>query len=529
VSSSLKNISVVSAATMVSRVLGLVRDSLTAAVFGASALASAFYTAFTLPNLFRRLLGEGALTAAFIPVLTEEARVGGPAQAHRLVSQVASWLLAATGLIVAVAMGLLTLAPQLLSLAGGHGPAGETAARWLLAAELAVWLFPYLIFVCLAAAFSAALQTFNRFLEPALSPIWLNCAMIGLLAFSATRHADAAPIEHMRWLCGGVLIGGFLQMLVPALALRRLGWQPRLDLSASPRVRTIIGLMGPTVFGSAIYLINLAVSRLVGLSLDDASVTLLNLATRLMELPIGVFAVAVTTVVFPLISRHAAAGEWDDLARAYRRGMRLILAVNIPAAVGLALLASPLIRMLFQRGAFSAADTAAMAPVLAVFAAGLPFLSFVNLALRAFYARQDTRTPVHAALLSFAVNLALSLALMEPAGTFGLAIAGTVSTGVQAWFLQSRLTRLQPGLAFHHLFADAARIVIASGLMGLAVLGWQLALPATGSLGADVRLSIIAIGTAVPLYGALLWMLRFEGRTEAIETLRAALTRRRSP
>jgi putative peptidoglycan lipid II flippase len=271
------------------------------------------------------------------------------------------------------------------------------------------------------------------------------------------------------------------------------------------------------------------VSRLVGLSLDDASVTLLNLATRLMELPIGVFAVAVTTVVFPLISRHAAAGEWDDLARAYRRGMRLILAVNIPAAVGLALLASPLIRMLFQRGAFSAADTAAMAPVLAVFAAGLPFLSFVNLALRAFYARQDTRTPVHAALLSFVVNLVLSLALMEPAGTFGLAIAGTVSTGVQAWFLQSRLTRLQPGLAFHHLFADAARIVIASGLMGLVVLGWQLALPATGSIGADVRLSIIAIGTAVPLYGALLWMLRFEGRTEAIETLRAALARRRSP
>ena len=127
---------------MVSRVLGLVRDSLTAAVFGASALASAFYTAFTLPNLFRRLLGEGALTAAFIPVLTEEARVGGPAQALRLVSQVASWLLAATGLIVVVAMGLLTLAPQGLSLTGSHGPVGETAARWLLAAELAVWLFP---------------------------------------------------------------------------------------------------------------------------------------------------------------------------------------------------------------------------------------------------------------------------------------------------------------------------------------------------------------------------------------------------
>lgn len=524
--SSLQNISVVSAATMVSRVLGLVRDSLTAAVFGASALASAFYTAFTLPNLFRRLLGEGALTAAFIPVLTEEIRTGGPDEAHRLVSQVASWLLAVTTLLVAACMVLLSLAPHVLALAGSHGPAGDTAARWLLAAELAVWLFPYLIFVCLAAAFSAALQTFHRFLEPALSPIWLNCAMIGLLGFSAAAHADAEPREHLRWLCAGVLLGGFLQMLVPALALRRLGWRPRLDFKASPRVRSIIGLMGPTLFGSAIYLINLAVSRLIGLSLDDASVTLLNLATRLMELPIGVFAVAITTVVFPLISRHAAAGEWDELATAYRRGMRLILALNIPAAVGLALLASPLIRMLFQRGAFSAADTAAMAPVLAVFAAGLPFLAFVNLALRAFYARQDTRTPVRAAVLSFVVNLVLSLALMAPAGTLGLAIAGTVSTGVQAWFLQSRLARLQAGLAFHHLLEDAARIVFASVLMGVAVLGLQRVLPTTGSLGGDLRQVVAAILAAVPLYAALLWLLRFEGRTEALAALRAAVRRR---
>jgi putative peptidoglycan lipid II flippase len=257
-------------------------------------------------------------------------------------------------------------------------------------------------------------------------------------------------------------------------------------------------------------------------------VTLLNLATRLMELPIGVFAVAVTTVVFPLISRHAAVGAWDDLASAYRRGMRLILALNIPAAVGLALLASPIIRMLFQRGAFSANDTAAMAPVLAVFAIGLPFLSFVNLALRAFYARQDTRTPVRAAVLSFVVNLALSLALMEPAGTLGLAIAGTVSTGVQAWFLQSRLTRLQAGLSFHHLLGDTSRIVLAAAVMGAAVLGLQRLLPASGSVAADLRLTVVAILTAVPLYVALLWLMRFEGLAEAIATLRSAFRRRTS-
>ncbi|MBP6506793.1 MAG: murein biosynthesis integral membrane protein MurJ [Opitutaceae bacterium] len=518
-SKSLKNISVVAAATMVSRVLGLGRDMLVTAVFGTSALASAFYTAFTLPNLFRRLLGEGALTAALVPTLSDELKTSERTGAFQLVNQVASWLLVVTGVVVILAMTVLWQVPQLAGLWRGWGMEADTFVRLSEAARLAIVLFPYLVLVCLAAAFSATLQTLHRFLEPALSPIWLNLAMIGLLGGAVYGGWATAADDRMRWLCAGALLGGFLQMVVPAAALMAEGWRPRFDLTASPAIKQIVKLMGPTVFGSAIYLINMAVARIVGLSLNDSAVTVLNLATRLMELPIGVFAVAVSTVIFPLISRYAAAGDQVNLASAYRKGMRLILVVNVPAAVGLMVLATPIIRLLFQRGAFQAEDTALMEPVLATYALGLPFLSFVNLILRAFYAQKDTVTPVRAAVLSFVVNLGLSLALMKPLGTVGLAVAGTVSTVVQAWYLQRKLSRGHEGLHFRHLARDLVKVLGASLAMGVVVAGgwagWILLVPA--SKAADAIGLAILIGGGVAVYAGLLWMLRIEGRDELAE------------
>lgn len=514
----LERIGVVASLTMVSRVLGLIRDMLTAAVFGTSALASAFFTAFTLPNLFRRLLGEGALTAAFVPTLNEELAARKKAGAFALVSQVASWLLVVTTGIVVIAMVFLQASGWWSGLARGAGVSEATVGRWLLGAQFAVWLFPYMVLVCLAAVFSAALQTLERFLEPALSPIWLNLAMIAALVGSAYLGWGKTGEEQVRWLCVGVLVGGFFQMFVPALALMREGWRPRLDLQASPQMRAIARLMGPTILGSAIYLINIAVLRLVGLSLNDEAVSLLNLATRLMELPIGVFAVAVSTVVFPLISKYAAQEDWGQLAQAYRQGMRLILVVNIPAAVGLVALSEPIIRLLFQRGAFRPDDTQAMAPVLAMFALGLPFFSFVNLALRAFYARKDTATPVRAAVLSFAVNLGLSLALMGPLSTVGLALASNVAIVSQAWFLQTRLTRVDRQLAFHHLWRDLLKIAGGCAVMALVVwLGLRgLQHGRVFSRGAD----LLAVGVLVPIgagaYAGVLWWLRIDGRDQLV-------------
>jgi len=500
---------------MASRVLGLVRESLTAAVFGTSEILSAFVTGITLPSIFRRLLAEGGLTAAFVPALNEELEARQRPGAFELVNQVASWLLAVTLVLVGLAMALLSQEGAIRAIGRFGGAEAHTVARWLDGARFAVVLFPYLIFVSLAAAFSAALQTLHRFLEPALSPVWLNLAIIGSLVV-AMRWAHGDEGAQVNWLSGGWLLGGLMQMIVPAAALMNEGWRPRLDFRMSAPVRGMLRIMAPTVFSSSIYLFNMSVSRLVGLSLNDAAVAVLNFSQRLMELPIGVFAIAVSTVVFPLIARFAAAGDHENLARAYRKGMRLILVINVPAAVGLAVLALPIIRLILQYGRFTAEATAMMQPVLIANAIGLPFLAFVSLALRAFYAQKDTVTPLRAAVLSFSVNLALSLILMGPLSTTGLALASTVSIAVQAVYLQWHLARKNDGLAFHHLAGDLGKITVASVAMGVLVAaGWWARpwlLPERKSVDALALVILIAAGVAI--YGALAWVLKIEERDE---------------
>lgn len=514
-SKNLQNIGLVSALTLVSRVLGLVRESATAAVFGTSGLISAFLTGVTLPNLFRRLLAEGGLTAAYVPTLHHELEAKRKEGAFVLVNQVATWLGLVTGGIVVVAMLLFSQRWAITGIADAVGAEPDTLARWRDAAHFTVILFPYLLFVSLSAVFSATLQSLQRFLEPALSPIWLNLAIIALLAASVVLAAGNPEVQ-VYWLAAGWLIGGFLQMAVPAWALRRQGWTPRLDFTVSEPLRAMVRLMVPTLFSSSIYLVNMSTSRLIGLSLNDQAVSVLNYAQRLMELPIGVFAVAVSTVVFPLISRYAAAGDHENLSNAYRKGMRLILLINVPAAVGLCVLAEPIVRVILQYGAFGAQDTALMTPVLLANAVGLPFLSFASLALRAFYAHKDTRTPVNAALLSFVVNVGVSLALMSTLAEVGLAVAGSAAAAAQALYLQWHLARKQEGLAFSRLSADLVKIVAAALVMGAAVwVGWQAwaKLLPVSKVTAALGLGLF-VGAGAVIYGALVWLLRVEGRDE---------------
>lgn len=518
-SKSLQNISAVASATVVSRVLGLVREMAQAAVFGTGALNSAFTAAFTLPNLFRRLLGEGALTAAFVPTMSEALAQQRRDGAFILISKVASWLLVVTLLIVGGAMLLLTQAGALARLAGVT-PGSEALPRLLLGAELALMLFPYMVFVCLAAAFSAACQVLGRFREPAWSPVWLNCCILAALGLGAwLAWGDTA---RMNLLCVGVLAGGFLQMVVPAAVLWREGWRPGFDLQVDDRMRQIVRLMGPTVISSAIYLINMAVSRLVGLSLNDNAAAVLNLATRVIELPIGVFTIAVATVVFPLIAGHAARQDWAQLAADYHRGLRLVLIINVPAAAGLVLLSEPVTRLLFERGQFAATDTALMTPVLAVCALGLPFISHVSLTLRAFYALKDTSTPVRAAALSFVVNLGLSLLLMRWWGTVGLAAAGTLAVVAQSLYLQVKLTGKQSELGLFPLLADLGKIMVATLVMAALTWAGARGLAAAGLPGKTgdwiVVLGLIPLSAAA--YGAALWTLRVTGREEVLQLLR---------
>ena len=396
-SKSLKSIGVLSFLTVVSRLLALVRDSVQLAIFGAGEVMSAFTTANIAPNLFRRLLAEGSMTAAFIPTLQHELHEHGKEGTFRLLSKVASWLLVITGWPSPSRRWRCSATCAHL--------APELDAKWYIAADLAVILFPYLALVSLAAAFSATLNVLEHFVEPALSPIWLNLAILATLA-GAGSITRARPVSAIHWLCAGVLGGGFMQMACPAGVLgRTMGWKPRFDLGLSPQVREIARLMTPGIFGTAIYQINFSVSRFLAFSLDDASATYLYAVNRLMEFPIGVFAVAVSTVVYPLIARHAVKGDTASMAAEFQKGIRLILIINVPAAAGLAVLSAPIVDLIFRHGLVTHDAAQRMGLLLAVMAIGLPFFSVVSLMVRAFYAMKDTATPVRIALVDFVINI----------------------------------------------------------------------------------------------------------------------------
>ncbi len=510
----LKHIGVVSALTLVSRVLGLVRDSLTARVIGGDLLASAFFTAFRLPNLFRRLLAEGSLTAAFVPTLQHELRDRGRAGALALLSNVISWLLVTTSAVVVLAMAVYH--SDLLL------PA-QDAGKWRMMADLTVLLFPYLVLVSLAAAFSATLQVMERFTEPALSPIWLNLAMIAALGAAGLGLADTIE-GRVRWLCAGALVGGFFQMAVPAAVLVREGWRPRFDLSASPQVRLIAGLMAPGILGTAVYQINQYVTQLLAYHVNDQAASVINYATRLMELPIGVFSIAIATVVYPVLARHAAEGNHDAMAVDYRKGLALILLVNVPAAIGLVTLAEPIVRLLFEGGRFTPQHTAMTVPLLRILAVGMPFLSVVSLTTRAFYAQRDTATPVKVALVNFVLNAGLCFALMGALGAAGLAAAGTTAVVVQAVVLQGALSRRQPGLAFGPLWPALARVTGAAAVMGAVTFGgWRLL---ASALGPGRLADGLAIFGLIPLAVGVFYLAARTLRAEGLDEITALVTRR---
>ena len=517
-SSSLERIGLVSVSTILSRVLGLMRDMLTTAVFGAGILNSAFITAFTLPNLFRRLLGEGALTAAFIPVFSEALEEKGRPGAFELLSQVVTRLFLLTGTMAAVAMTAAWMV----------GRSSELSQRWSMAAELSAILFPYLVFICLAAAFAAALNALNRFVIPALTAVWLNLSIIVLLGGIGLAVTDE-PSERIYWLCAGVLGGGFLQCVIPGYCLWRLGWRPAWRFSKSARVREIIRLMGPGLIGASIFQVNILISRGLAFSLNDSAATLLYLANRQMEVPLGIFTIAIATVVFPEISRFAARGDHEAMQTAFRRGMILTLALAIPACLGIIVLREPIIRLLFERGAFLSSDTAAMMPIIVVFGLGLPFYSYVILLTRAFNAFKDMATPVRMAAVGFVLNLILSLILMRRFSTLGLALASNCAIVVQTILLQIMMSRHRPSFGFRPLIWIVLRQVLAGAVMAAVLWSCLLGLERNlGTMTADLLAILVLIPIGAGVYGGVLWAIgRDERKVFAVFLKRLKSGRRR--
>jgi len=287
-------------------------------------------------------------------------------------------------------------------------------------------------------------------------------------------------------------------------------------------------LMTPGIFGTAIYQINITVQRLLAFHLDDSSVTQLFNGNRLMEFPIGVFAIAVSTVVYPLIARHAVEGNAAGMAEDFRKGLRLIVIINVPAAVGLALLSAPIVNLIYRHGLFTVADAHTLAILVSLFAIGMPFFSIVNLTVRGFYAVRDTATPVKVALIDFFINLVLSLALMRWLGAAGLVIASTTAIIVQTLLLQRALVRRLPGMTFRPLWITVGKVLVGALMMGAVVRIGQILL---GHAGLGVRLtSVIAVTGLIPIgigvYGLVLWLLRIEGREELTILLRRLRGRR---
>lgn len=516
----LQNILIVAASTMGSRVLGLLRDILMMGFLGLSAYASAFIFAFTVPNLFRRLLGEGALSSALIPVFSESVDKDGRAPAFAFANQVLSRAFVVLLVLSAIGMVAYGIGWLLVRHAGLAETFNAERTLWEKGCEMGMILLPYMVLVCLAALMGGMLNVLQRFAVHALTAVWLNLAIIAALliggwALGLKGYALALA------LCVGVLAGGLVQVIIPFIAFMREGWQLRLDFAHHGKLSELWRIFLPAVAGAAIIQINILVSRILAFGLNETGVTALYLANRLVELPLGVFAIAVATVAFPNLSLLASSNDHAGLSRVYGEGVRLILAITVPAAVGLAVLAEPVLGLLFEWGRFSAMDVRQTAPILLVFSAALPFYGLATIATRGFHALKDTRTPVRIAVISFLVNLLLSLALMFPLGTLGLALANLASAAVQAILLAMLLPQVWPSYAGARVIGGLVRIVAAAVVMGVATWGLWVGVQ---QLGIEAKLQdTLAVCVVIPvcavLYFGVLWLTGYEDRRDLLNLI----------
>lgn len=492
----LHRVATVGGYTAVSRVLGFAREVLTAAFLGAGPVADAFVVALRLPNLFRSLFAEGAFSAAFVPLFAGRAARDGREAARIFAEDALAFLLAA--LLVLVVAAELAMPWVVRAIAPGFA---ADAGRFALAVDLTRITFPYLAFISLVALYGGVLNALDRFAAQASAPIILNLSLIAALLLFADRFAT--PGHALAW---GVAVAGVLQFLWLAAAAARAGIplglpRPRL----TPDTRRLLRLMAPGVVGAGITQINLLVATMLASLLPAGSIAHLYYADRLNQLPLGIVGIAVATVVLPQLARELRSAAPDIAHRTHGQGMALALVVTLPAALALAVLAQPIVRTLYERGQFGAEDTAATGAALVAYAAGLPAFVLGRVAVVGFFAREDTRTPVRIAALSFLVNAGLTLFLMGPLGHVGVAlattIAGWLSLGVMLLVLGRRghfrpdrplLARLPRILAA--ALAMAAALAVADRLLDTWLVG----------LGAAARFAGLAVLVLVGLgaYGA---------------------------
>ncbi|WP_439537249.1 murein biosynthesis integral membrane protein MurJ [Methyloversatilis sp.] len=453
----LRALATVSSMTLLSRILGFVRDFFIARAFGAGAATDAFFVAFRLPNLLRRMFAEGAFSQAFVPILGEYRNRRGTDDTRALIDRVATLLaLIVTGVTL---LGILG-APWLIYISA-PGFAAD-AEKFDLTVMLTRITFPYILFMSLVAMAGGVLNTFSRFAIPAFTPVLLNLSFIGMSLFAAPFFDP--PVLALAW---AVFIGGVLQLALQVPALMRIGMLPRIRLDLQdPGVRRVFKLMLPAILGVSVSQISLLINTIFASFLESGSVSWLYYADRLMEFPAGLLGVALGTILLPSLSRSHADGNAGEFSGLLDWGLRLTLMLTLPAALALALLATPLVATLFHHGQFTAHDVLQTRNALVAYSVGLTGLILVKVLAPGFYSRQDIRTPVKIALGVLVLTQLMNLAFIKPLAHAGLALSIGLASLVNAALLYRGLRRIGAYLPAPGWTAFWLKILVALAVMG---------------------------------------------------------------
>lgn len=513
----LKAMGVLSGATMVSRLLGLVRDGVAGALFGLGSGMDAFLVAYRIPNMLRALLAEGSLAVSFIPVFVEVEETSGRARADKLARVVITVLLLA---LVGITLVGLFFAPLLVKLtAFGFTRDPE---KFALTVRLTRIVFPFIGFVSITAILGGILNARGVFLYPALAPVTLNVVIIAsILALSGVVDPSIASIA---W---GVLLGGVAQLFMQVRPVAATGFRYRLDFDLKDRaLGRVFTMFGPSVFGVAVYQLNLVVCTFIASWLPDGSVSYLYYAERLFQFPLGVFAVSVGVASLPSLSRLAAREEWTEFNHTISMSIRYLWFLVIPATDGLFVLSLPIVTLLFKHGLFTDGMAQATAEALRYYSPALLPVATTRVVAQGFYAMKDTVTPVKGALLALVVNIAVSLLLMEEMRHGGLALATTISAAVNSSYLSYAYWKRTGHLPFGALGLSALKILTASTVMAGAV--WLLMGAAgniaTGGAGLLLLGAFVfgAVFLGIAVYGITAYLLGVEEARILADKIRAA-------
>lgn len=458
---------VVGAATFASRIMGYIRDMVMSWAFGTSAAADAFYVAYRIPNLLRELLAEGSMSAAFIPVFSETLAKEKREDARRLANAVMARLLVI--LLIVTALGIL-FAPLIVKVIALGWKFKDDRDKFLTAVTLTRVMFPYLTFIGLAALAMGMLNALRAFLAPALSPVMLNVMTIGSVVLLAPRMPQ--PIMGA---AVGVVLGGLFQFLIQVPSLRSRGMMPVPRFTPShPGVRTVGKLALPIFVSSSVTQINIFVSTILASFLATGSITFLFYGMRFIHFPLGIFGIAIATAVLPTLSTQAARQEMEDFRDTLSLGIRLVFFIMFPAMAGLIMLRVPIVNLLLEHGEFNRVSTVGVSAALLYYAVGLWAFAGVRVVSQAFYSLQDTKTPVRIAMLALAVNIVLSIILIQtPLQHGGLALANSLAAAVNIWLLSKRLRKKIGRMDGRRILRSLLKIIPTSVAMG--GIGWWVA------------------------------------------------------